>query len=129
MNSALAFVQLKELDRNEAVRREMSTVYTRSLLQSRHKTLIQNGENAVPAVYSFPVLLASGFKDVKQYAARKEIEIVPAFTDSVIALREPELEFCINAKSLLLRCALFPLYPRLGNAQAVKVAKVLATLP
>ncbi len=129
INSALAFVQLKELNRNELIRREMYEMYIRSLLQGKHKTLIQQGEYAVQAVYSFPVVLSSGFKDVKQYALRKDLEIVPAFEKTIIALREESLEHCTQAKSFLLRCALFPLYPRLGLMQAAKIAKVLATLP
>ncbi len=129
INCALAFVQLKELNRNELIRREMYEMYIRSLLQGKHKTLIQQGDYAVQAVYSFPVVLTSGFKDVKQYASRKDIEIAPAFEKSIIALRGESLEHCIQSKSFLLRCALFPLYPRLGITQAAKIAKVLATLP
>lgn len=129
INCALAFVQLKELNRNELVRREMYEMYIRSLLQGKHKTLIQQGEYAVQAVYSFPVVLTSGFKDVKQYAARKDLEIAQAFEKTILALREESLAHCVHAKSFLLRCALFPLYPRLGMVQAAKIAKVLATLP
>ncbi len=129
INCALAFVQLKELDRNELVRKEMYEMYIRSLLQGKHKTLMQQGEYAVQAIYSFPVMLSSSFKDVKQYALRKDIEIAQAFSKTVIALREENYEHCIQAKSFLLRCALFPLYPRLGIGQASKIAKVLATLP
>ena len=129
INCALAFVQLKEHNRNEQVRREMYEMYIRSLMQGKHKTLIQQGEYAVQTVYLFPVVLSSGYKDVKQYASRKDIEIALAFEKSIIALREDSLEHCIQAKSFLLRCALFPLYPRLGVTQAAKIAKVLATLP
>lgn len=129
INGALAFVQLKEFNRNELLRKEMYEMYIRSLMQSKHKTFSSQNEYAIPTVYSFPVILSSGLKDVKQYAARKEIEIIPAFENTVLALREEQLEHCVQAKSLLLRCVLFPLYPRLGSSQSAKVAKVLATLP
>lgn len=128
INSALAYVQLKELSRNTVLRRDMSDMYIRSLLQGRHQTIVQQGEG-LPTIYSFPVILSSGLKDVKQYVNRKEIEIEPAFADTVAALLGDSLEGCINAKSLVLRCVLFPLYPRLGSANAAKIAKVLATLP
>ena len=82
-----------------------------------------------PTMCSFPLILNGSFKDVKQYAARKEIEIEPAFKDSVIAYNDELSEKCIHAKSLLLRCAHFPLYPRLTHAEAAKIAKVLGTLP
>ena len=63
---------------------------------------------------------------------KKEIEIAPAFEDSIVANRSDEgnvAEKCINAKSLFLRCVNFPLYPMLGSSQASKIAKILATLP
>ncbi len=130
INAALGYVQLKEQPRNDGVRREMYSLYMGSLMQrGSHRTFIQSGDTVTPAVYSFPVILSSGCKEVKQYAARKEIDIIPAFEKTIAASLEDTLEGCINAKSLLLRCVLFPLYPRLGSSRAAKVAKVLATLP
>lgn len=127
-NAALAYVQLKELARNMEARKDIHSMYVRSLMQGRHKTLAQQGEGS-PSCYSFPVLLSSGLKEVRQYASRKDIEIEPAFTGSIADYLGESLEGCLQAKSLLMRCVLFPLYPRLGNANAVKIAKVLATLP
>lgn len=135
INAALAYVQLKEHSKNELIRREMYEIYIRSLMQSRHKTLIQQGEYAVQVIYSFPVLLSSGLKDVKQYTSKKDIEIRPAFEHSIITKRGSEdttdenIKKCINANSLALRCVNFPLYPMLGGKNAAKIAKVLATLP
>lgn len=134
INAALGFIQLKELTRNEEKRRELRELYTRSLLQSRHKLLTQKGEGQC-AVYSFPVLLSSGLKDVSQYAQKKEIEIAPVFAQSVIAIRGGEdcedenIRNCRNAASMALRCVNFPLYPRLGQKQVEKITKVLATMP
>lgn len=128
INSALAYIQLKELARNSTLRSEINTVYVRSLLQGRHKTINQQGEGTATA-YSFPVILSSGLKEVKQYVNRKDIEIENAFALSVAEKLGETLEGCINAKSLLMRCVLFPLYPRLGSTNIAKVAKILATLP
>lgn len=128
INSALAYVQLKEMSRNTDLRKDINTIYIRSLLQGRHKTIVQQGEGS-SSIYSFPVILSSGLKDVKQYVNRKEIEIEPAFALSVAAKLGDSLDGCLNAKSLLMRCVLFPLYPRLGSANVAKIAKVLATLP
>lgn len=134
INAALGFIQLKELGRNEEKRRELREMYTRSLLRSRHKLLTQKGEGQC-AVYSFPVLLTSGLKDVRQYALKKEIEIAPAFEKSVIGVRGGEecedehIRNCRNAASILLRCVNFPLYPRLGQKQVEKITKVLTTMP
>ncbi len=128
VNAALAYVQIKEMVRNQEVRKDIHALFVRSLMQGRHKTLTQSGEGT-PSYYSFPVLLSSGVKEVRQYTGRKEIAIEPAFSGSVAESLGDDLEGCIQAKSLLLRCVLFPLYPRLGGANASKIAKVLATLP
>lgn len=129
INASLALVQLKEFPKNEQVRKEMYEIYARSIMQGKHKTFLQAGDYAVPTVYSFPVILATGFKDVRQYALRKDIEITPVFAQSILAYKEEDYEELMQAKSFLLRCAYFPLYPRLGAQQAAKIAKVLATLP
>jgi hypothetical protein len=78
---------------------------------------------------SFPLILNSSFEDVKSYTAKKDIEISLAFEGSVIALKDELSQSCIHAKSLLLRTAHFPLYPRLTHVQTAKIVKVLGTLP
>jgi len=128
INSALAYIQLKEFPKNAEIRREMSALYTSSLMQGRHKTFIQQGDG-ISAVYSFPVILSSGLKEVRQYVHRKDIEIEETYACTIATLLGETLEGCINALSLSMRCVLFPLYPRLGTANAAKIAKVLATLP
>lgn len=128
INCALAFVQIKEYPRNEKTRKEIFGMYQQSCMIGRHKMFAREMEEG-STMCSFPLILNGSFKDVKQYAARKEIEIEPAFKDSVIAYNDELSEKCIHAKSLLLRCAHFPLYPRLTHAEAAKIAKVLGTLP
>ncbi|MBR5401777.1 MAG: DegT/DnrJ/EryC1/StrS aminotransferase family protein [Treponema sp.] len=128
INSALAWVQLKEFNRNETTRREIFNMYQHSCMIGRHKTFARDMEGA-STMCSFPLILNSSFKDVKAYTARKDIEIQLAFAGSVIALKDELSSTCIHAKSLLLRTAHFPLYPRLTQAQAAKVVKVLGTLP
>ncbi len=129
LNSALAYVQIKEYKRNEAVRKDLFTLFLRALLSSKNKTYIRSADEGTTAS-AFPVILAGGFKDAKQYTSKKDIEIRPAYEDSVIAGRDESLApVCKKAHALLLRCVLFPLYPRLGKTQAAKIVKVLGTLP
>lgn len=129
INSALAWVQIKEFKRNEQSRKELFAMFQHSLSGSKNKTFLR-GLDAESTIWSFPVVLNCSFKDAKQYAARKEIEILPAYDKTVIAAHEEELsESCIHAKSLYLRCVLFPLYPRLGSEAANKISKVLGSLP
>ena len=141
INAALAFVQIKEFKRNETARKEIFNLYSRSIMAGKNKTFVRDAEYGSTA-YSFPVVLNSGFKDVKQYTAKKEIEVNLAFTDSIIGflekmkenlLEEEKIPYdcsnCKNAKTLYLRTALFPLYPRLSKSQIEKISKVLVTLP
>ena len=128
MNAALAYVELKEFARNEKTRRELFALYSRAVMSGRHKTFTR-GENGLSTIYSFPLVLNSGFKDAKAYAQKKNIEIRQAYENSIIALRQEEIaKKCICANSLLLRCAAFPLYPRLGQKDAAQIVKVLSTL-
>ncbi len=129
INAALGFIQVKEFTRNEDVRKQLYAGYLRSLMQGKHKSFTQQTDIAIATVYSFPVILAGSFKDVKQYAAKKGIEVRLAFEDSIATLFEEECTHCTNANALALRCALFPLYPRLGGSKSEKIIKVLATLP
>jgi dTDP-4-amino-4,6-dideoxygalactose transaminase len=69
INSALALIQIREFQKNEARRREIAEVFSAALMQGRHKTF-PVPEGAETGAFCFPALLASGFKDVKQYAAR-----------------------------------------------------------
>ena len=85
----------------------------------------ENGSTAC----SFPLVLSSSYKDVKQYAAKKDIEINLAYENSIIALKDELSETCIHAKSLYLRCVHIPLYPRLTHAESSQIITVLSSLP
>lgn len=141
INAALALVQIKEFKRNETLRKEIFTLYNRSIMAGKNKTFVRDTEYASTA-YSFPVILNTGVKDVKQYVSKKDVEIVLAFGDCVIGTLEKinenlldadkiqyDYSSCKNAKNLYLRTVLFPLYPRLTRSQIEKVSKVLGTLP
>jgi perosamine synthetase len=133
MNAALGISQIASLDRFIAARRELQSAYTQSLMRSRHKFFRQKSfrpEEEVQCVLSsFPVLLLDGLKEARQYAMKKNVETVQAFGEVAVS-RDDMTEFkCPNARSLMLRCLLFPLYPMLGRREAETVQKVLATLP
>ena len=158
LNCALGWVQVKEFKHNELLRKKIFALYQRACMSGRHKMFIRGSGAVVPAAKGvasvaaasknegensseetfdytstmccFPLVLTTSFKDIKQYAAKKDIEVSLAYEDSVMALKQDEISSdCIKAKSLYLRCALFPLYPRLTHSQVAKIVKVLGTLP
>ena len=128
INAALAWVQVKEFARNEKTRKELFAMYQQACFIGRHRMYARENENGSTAC-SFPLVLSSSYKDVKQYAAKKDIEINLAYENSIIALKDELSETCIHAKSLYLRCVHIPLYPRLTHAESSKIIKVLSSLP
>ena len=128
INAALAWVQVKEFGRNERTRKELFAMYQHACFIGRHKMYARENENGSTAC-SFPLVLSTSYKDVKQYAAKKDIEINLAYENSIIALKDELSETCIHAKSLYLRCVHIPLYPRLTHAESSKIIKVLSSLP
>lgn len=128
INCALSWVQVKEYARNEKTRKEIFNMFQHSCMIGRHKMLARELDDG-STICSFPLVLSSSFKDVKQYAAKKDIEVELAFENSVIAYKDELSEKCIHAKSLLLRCVHFPLYPRLSHSETAKIVKVLGSLP
>ena len=127
LNAALGLAQLKTLEQYIQRRRDLAALYTSALSKSKYKTLIQPGE-AETVYYSFPVVFTMGIKDAVQFAKKMGIDTAPAFGDSCAAIDE-EAGLCGNAKSLLNRTILFPLYPMLGKKQAETIARVLSVLP
>ncbi len=128
MNAALGISQLQALERFIAARREIQAAYAQSLMKSRHKTLLQKME-AENVLSAFPVALSDGMKEARAYAMKKNVETVPAFAEAAVS-RDDAADFaCPNARSLMLRSLLFPLYPMLGRRDVEAVQKVLATLP
>ncbi len=128
INAALAWVQFKEFNRNEKARKELFAMYQHACLMGKHKMLVREMDEG-STICSFPLVLSSSYKDVKQYTSKKDIEIQLAFENSVIAKNDELSQKCIHAKSLYLRCIHVPLYSRLTHAESAKIVKVLTTLP
>jgi dTDP-4-amino-4,6-dideoxygalactose transaminase len=162
MNAALGISQVGALESFVQVRREVAAAYAQALMKSRHKSLVQKND-AEPVLSSFPVVLATGMKDVRTYALKKNVDTVPAFAGTIAALEIPvedqpsamtdapaaagpapdgsadapaveqprtePVAACPNARSLVLRCLLFPLYPMLGKRDVEAVCRVLSTMP
>jgi dTDP-4-amino-4,6-dideoxygalactose transaminase len=128
MNAAMAAVQMRECARNIEKRREIAELYRRAALQGRHKLFV-TGDTLEYNHYAFALVLDSGMKEVKQYAAKHGVAVENAFENTLAGAEIAGKTPCPHAYSLSLRAALFPLYPRLGAKNAQKVARVITTLP
>jgi len=156
MNAALASTQMKEVERFVRRREEIANVLVRAVQQSRHKMPFQEGDGQ--NVYcSLPVLLETGLREVFTYARKKNVETKLAFDESVLARyaeeqgtetademkdgsagkeernKTPEIKLVAeeypNARSFLMRCVLFPLFPTMSRSEVEQVERVLSTLP
>ncbi len=139
LNAALAFVGIREFAKNEKARRFLFEMYAKSLLNSQNRENFTFSKRKSDVVLSFPVVLFCDFEEAKLYATKKGIQIVRAFEDCALSryakiLDEENgsisaVDGLTHAKSLFLRTAIFPLYPRLHSEYATKISKILATLP
>jgi dTDP-4-amino-4,6-dideoxygalactose transaminase len=128
MNAAMAAVQMRECAKNIEKRREIAQIYTQAAMRGRHKRFVEP-ENFIYNHYAFAIVLETGMKDVRQYAAKHGVAVESAFENTLALSGLVKPEQCPHAAGLALRTALFPLYPRLGRSNAETVAKVITTLP
>jgi len=127
-NAALALSQLRDLESAIAKRRELAARFAQSLARTRHRLLTQGGDGE-PGYWAFPVSIASSVKEVRAYAKKKDVDTELAFEGSLLAKGHVPESACLNARSIAMRCLLFPLHQRIGASAAEKISKVLATLP
>lgn len=128
MNSALGRVQVKEIEKHISARAEIAKIFADAAAKSKHALLRQQGD-AEQVWFSFPIILHSGMKNVKQYAGKKHVETGPAFSGTAYERFPDPDSGCPEAKNLILRAILFPLYPSLGKKNIETIAKVIATIP
>jgi dTDP-4-amino-4,6-dideoxygalactose transaminase len=127
-NAALGLAQLRDMESAIARRRELATLFAQSVARTRHRVLAQGGEGEA-GYWALSVAIASNVKDVQAYAKKKDVDTELAFAKSLLSIGKVPESTCPNARSLALRCLLFPLNQRIGASSAQKIAKVLATLP
>jgi perosamine synthetase len=127
-NAALGLAQLRDLESAIEKRRELAALFAQSLARTRHRLIAQGGEGEC-GYWALPVSIDSSVKDVAAYAKKKDLDSVLAFERSLLGAGLVPESACPNARSIAMRCLLFPLHQRIGAASAQKIAKVLATLP
>jgi dTDP-4-amino-4,6-dideoxygalactose transaminase len=127
-NAALGLAQLRNLERSIERRRELESKFKMELARTRHHGFNQIGEGAI-GLWSFAVILESGMRDAILHAKKNGIEAAPAFEGSSVMGQGFSESLCPGARSLAMRCLLFPLHEKISSKDAGTIAKVLATLP
>jgi perosamine synthetase len=128
LNAAVGLAQFKQLGQFLETRREIAEIFSKALMRSKHSTLVQK-EGGQNNNFSFPVMVSQSMMEIRKFAGKYTIETHSAFNETVITRHDEVYEAFTNAKKLLLRCVLFPLYPALGKKSVEEIAKVLAVLP
>ncbi|MDR0382784.1 MAG: DegT/DnrJ/EryC1/StrS family aminotransferase [Spirochaetaceae bacterium] len=129
MNAAMALAQFRETEKNLQRRAKIAELYTQAALRQGRHRLFAKPDGFDYNNYAFPLVLETGVKEVIAYAKRKEIVVESAFAGTPAAAGLAPQNSCPAAVSQSLRTVLFPVYPRLGDAAAVRVAKLIQTLP
>ena len=130
LNAALGYCGFKEFKRNQTARRELYEYFSHTVASSRHRVFAKPENAELSSCCCFALELKCGFKAAYSHAQKRGVQVKLAFEHSLLAKRHDELApSCPNAASLLLRVALFPLYPRLSKNEASQVAGVLSSLP
>ena len=157
MNAALGTTQIREIERFVARRAEIAAVFAKALMRGRHRAVVQSGDSE-PVAFTFPVLIEGSVGDVVAYARKKGVEAIGPFADSVLAryaarsapdgqpdgqdgdAEAPERADPLDshrlveddypvARSMLLRCLRFPLYPSLTSKEVELIERTIVSLP
>ena len=128
MNAALGLSQMRDLDRDVSKRRELSSMFAKSVARSRHASVGGTGTtDSIP--FSFPVRVMDSMPEVRRYARKRSLETRPAFERACVGTNAEVAATCPGAGKLAMSCLLFPLYPMMSRSQAETVSRVLSTLP
>ncbi|MCL2705778.1 MAG: DegT/DnrJ/EryC1/StrS family aminotransferase [Spirochaetaceae bacterium] len=124
LNAALATNQVNNLEKIIKARNEIAAIYSQAVMKTKNKTFMQLNNSFFTA---FPVIAENSTKEIKKYALKKGVEVLDAFSDSII--NKFNIGECPEAKKLNMRCIIFPLYPNIGKNNAEKIVKIISTLP
>ena len=124
LNAAVAINQVSNLEKIIKARNDIADFYTQAVMKTKNKTFIKINNSFFTA---FPVIAESSTKEIKKYALKKGVEVLDAFSDSII--NKFNIEECPESKALNMRCVIFPVYPNIGKNNVEKIVKIISTLP
>ena len=126
LNAALAINQVNNLEKIIKARNDIAAIYSQAVMKTKNKIFVQSN-NSSNAFTAFPVIAESSTKEIKKYALKKGVEVLDAFSDSII--NKFAISECPEAKTLNMRCIIFPLYPNISKNNIEKIVKIISTLP
>jgi dTDP-4-amino-4,6-dideoxygalactose transaminase len=127
-NAALGLSQLKSYSQMMERRRAIREILQAQLARTRHSGLQIEEPELWPA-YAFPVFSETSAKEIIDYAKKHGVQAELAFSSSSAMLGQDAETVFPSARSIALRCVLFPMHHKLLNQQVDQIGKIIATLP
>jgi len=127
-NAALGVSQLKSFPQMTERRKAIYEILSRQLARTRHAGL-KLGEGESPTLYAFPVFAEGSSKEIIEYARKHGVQAELAFSSSPAMIGDDAVSRFPVARSIALRCVLFPMHHKLSNQQVDQIGKIIATLP
>ena len=127
-NAALGVSQLKSFPQMTERRKAIYEILSRQLARTRHAGL-KLGEGESTTLYAFPVFAEGSSKEIIEYARKHGVQAELAFSSSPAMIGDDAASRFPVARSIALRCVLFPMHHKLSNQQVDQIGKIIATLP
>ncbi|MEN6490775.1 MAG: DegT/DnrJ/EryC1/StrS family aminotransferase [Rectinema sp.] len=127
-NAALGLSQLKSYSQMIGRRKTIREILQAQLARTRHSGLRIEDTELWPG-YAFPVFAEASAKEIIDYAKKHGVQAELAFASSSAMLEENAEAISPSARSIALRCVLFPMHHKLSNQQVDQMGKIIATLP
>jgi len=129
MNAALGLIQLAALDEHLHRRRELYSLYTKSLMKTHHRLFGIGHIDFEPNGYGFCTTLDSKAEDVIAFAKKYEVSAKRTFADSLASHHQEAFETYPVALPAFHRSISLPIYPFLSQSDLQVILKVIAHLP
>lgn len=127
-NAALGVSQLKSVSQMVERRKAIQEILSMQLARTHHAGLKIAESEATP-IYAFPVFAEVSSKEIIEYAKKHGVQAELAFSSSSAIMAEDAAARFPVARSIALRCILFPMHHKLSNQQVDQIGKIIATMP
>ena len=128
MNAALGMIQLATLPEQLVKRRELYTLFAKSLLKTSHRVFGIGNIDFQPNGYGFCVALDSRPEDAIKFANKYQVSAKKTFIDTLAAQADDRFDLYPKAIPLYLRAITLPLYPFLKQSEVELLMKVISHL-
>lgn len=129
MNAALGLIQLATLDEHLHRRRELYSLYSKSLMKTHHKLFGIGHIDFEPNGYGFCTTLDSKAQEVIAFAKKYDVSAKRTFAETLAEDHQEDFSAFSRALPVFHRSISLPIYPFLSQSDVQIVVRVIAHLP